>query len=168
VDLIPSTVSDPFAKSTSLSRTQLGDAAEKLQTFDGSSLDFCRQMFEIPAMRGVDIKQLVAGSRTSFALTSTGRVLGWGANEFGYVMCQMHSTSALFILTVSLYRQVGLGNNVAVASVLVPTEVIMWRGTSRASQSKCLSISAGAFLVFLSIPIHYNYDTRRRLDFIHC
>lgn len=52
-----------------------------------------------------------------------------------------YSLIQIFLNGVS--SQVGLGNNVAVASVLVPTEVILWKGTSRTAHSKCLSVAAG-------------------------
>lgn len=43
-------------------------------------------LFEIPALNGIRISQIATGSRTSFARTFDGSVLGWGANEFGSVV----------------------------------------------------------------------------------
>jgi hypothetical protein len=39
-----------------------------------------------PALRGVKVVQIAAGARSSFVRTDTGRVLGWGANDYGYVI----------------------------------------------------------------------------------
>ena len=50
------------------------------------NLEGCNVLFEIPALSGIRISQIAAGSRTSFVRTSDGRVLGWGANEFGFVV----------------------------------------------------------------------------------
>jgi hypothetical protein len=44
---------------------------------------FCDQLYEVPALKGVSIAQIVAGGRHSFVRTDSGRVLGWGANEYG-------------------------------------------------------------------------------------
>lgn len=38
---------------------------------------------EIPALRKLTLDQIVAGDRHSLALTSEGRVLGWGNNNLG-------------------------------------------------------------------------------------
>ena len=38
---------------------------------------------EIPALRKLTLNQIVAGDRHSLALTSEGRVLGWGNNNLG-------------------------------------------------------------------------------------
>jgi alpha-tubulin suppressor-like RCC1 family protein len=43
----------------------------------------CPFIYEIPSLVGIRMRQLVAGGRSSFAVTDSGRVLGWGANEFG-------------------------------------------------------------------------------------
>jgi alpha-tubulin suppressor-like RCC1 family protein len=84
---------------------------------------FCGYLFEVPALRGVDVQQVVAGDRTSFVVTrGNGRVLGWGANEFG---------------------QLGLGANITLPSVSVPTEVVLSKSTERGTSSRCLSIVAG-------------------------
>lgn len=53
---------------------------------DDSSLEFSDKLFEVPALRGIEVSQIAAGSRSSFVKTKAGRVLGWGANEFGSVV----------------------------------------------------------------------------------
>ena len=56
-----------------------------------SKIRFCLSLFEIPVLRG--IAHIAAGSRTSFGRTRNGRVLGWGANEYGF-------TSALLLIAL--------------------------------------------------------------------
>ncbi|KAL0579967.1 hypothetical protein V5O48_002051 [Marasmius crinis-equi] len=134
VELVPRSLADPFAKSTPFIREAKNDgkSSEKnlLSQIDDSSIRFCPAAFEIPSLQGLNVKQLVAGGRTSFALTDTGRVLGWGANEFG---------------------QIGLGSNVTMDTVTVPSEVALWKSVSRRTQSKCLGISAGGDLTCYTV-----------------
>lgn len=90
---------------------------------DERTIGFCDRLFEVPALRGVDVGQIAAGDRTSFIVTRRdGRVLGWGANEYG---------------------QLGLGANVTLPSVAVPTEVVLTRFTDRGTTSRCVNITAG-------------------------
>ena len=45
---------------------------------------YCDRLFEIPSLKGIKIAQAVAGARSSFVRTEVeGRVLAWGANEYG-------------------------------------------------------------------------------------
>lgn len=46
-------------------------------------------------------------------------------------------------------RQIGLGNNVALDTITVPTEIILWRFTPKGTHSKCLSVKAG--MIFFTI-----------------
>jgi len=86
----------------------------------------CDRLFEVPALRGVDVQQAVAGDRTSFVVTQRdGRVLAWGANEYG---------------------QLGLGANVTLPNVAAPTEVVLNKFTHRGTISRCVNIAAGACL----------------------
>jgi alpha-tubulin suppressor-like RCC1 family protein len=62
------------------------DAAADLSNIDDSTIHWCTHLYEIPALRGVDVGQIAAGGRSSFVRTPVGRVLGWGANEFGWVL----------------------------------------------------------------------------------
>ncbi|KAG7092292.1 hypothetical protein E1B28_008654 [Marasmius oreades] len=97
---------------------------------DDKSVRFCRRIFEIPSLGGIKLKQLVAGGRTSLALTETGRVLGWGANEYG---------------------QLGLGNNVMLDTVTVPMEVALWKSLVAGAKSRCLNIAAGGDLTCYTV-----------------
>lgn len=85
IDLIPDVVKDPHALSGSRARAPFHRqiAPDVVQPKD---LEGCNLLFEVPALGGVRISQIATGSRTSFARTSDGRVLGWGANEFGFVI----------------------------------------------------------------------------------
>jgi hypothetical protein len=85
IDLVPDAVRDPYALSGPRGRAPsprqtIPDAVEP------KDLEGCDALFEIPALNGIRISQIATGSRTSFARTSDGRVLGWGANEFGFVI----------------------------------------------------------------------------------
>lgn len=87
VQFQPKAASGPFAKSAPAIRivnptTQTAPAPNETQTDE--SIRYCDKVFEIPSLKGVHIGQLVAGDRASYARTKTeGRVLAWGANEFG-------------------------------------------------------------------------------------
>lgn len=84
---------------------------------------YCDRLFEIPVLRDVEVGRIAAGDRTSFAVTrQQGRVLGWGANQFG---------------------QLGFGGNLTAPVVSVPTEVVLDKFTKRNTVSRCLDIAAG-------------------------
>jgi alpha-tubulin suppressor-like RCC1 family protein len=100
--------------------------AQPSDPVDDKQVGFCGHLFEIPALRGVDIQQVVAGDRTSFVMTRRdGRVLGWGANEYG---------------------QLGLGANVTLPSISVPTEIVLSMFTEKGTVSRCTGIAAGTFV----------------------
>jgi alpha-tubulin suppressor-like RCC1 family protein len=84
VELVPRSIADPYAKSSRSSRpSPTPTMSRNLDGVEDSNIRFCPHLFEIPVLRDVDIAQIAAGGRTSFARTTTGRVLGWGANEYG-------------------------------------------------------------------------------------
>lgn len=104
--------------------------AEPTEPVNDKRVGYCDRLFEIPVLRGIDIKQVTAGERSSYAVTKDeGRVLAWGANEFG---------------------QLGLGGNFNMPNVVVPTEVILSKFTKRSVTSKCVDISAGLYHVYAS------------------
>lgn len=59
--------------------------SENLAGVDDDKIGFCDKLFEVPSLKGVRIEQIAAGARSSYVKTDTGRVLGWGANEYGCV-----------------------------------------------------------------------------------
>lgn len=83
-DLIPKATADPYAKSTPAIRrtSEFTESKPTGPVIDDSSIHFSDKLFEVPALTGVKVDRIAAGARSSFAL-SRGRVLGWGANEFG-------------------------------------------------------------------------------------
>lgn len=83
IELVPKSFTDPFAKETRSVRVDDSSFTGDLVKIDDSNIRFCPSIFEIPVLKGVNVAQIAAGSRTSFARTKDGRVLGWGANEYG-------------------------------------------------------------------------------------
>ncbi|KAI0255373.1 regulator of chromosome condensation 1/beta-lactamase-inhibitor protein II [Lactifluus subvellereus] len=136
VELTPRAVTDPYSRSSryaresSSSATALLPVSENLIGVDDTNLKFSDRFFEVPALRGVRIVQIAAGSRCSFVRTDTGRVLGWGANDYG---------------------QIGLGGNVTFDTITVPTEVVLWRGTLSGTRTQCIDMNVGGDLAFFTV-----------------
>ncbi|KAI0080581.1 RCC1/BLIP-II [Panus rudis PR-1116 ss-1] len=133
IELTPKAIADPYAKSTPAIRRRSdseSSAASDVTTFDDKSIRFSDKLFEIPALQGIKIDKIAAGARTSFVKTEDGRVLGWGANEYG---------------------QIGLGANVTLDTITVPTEVILWKNTPQSMKSTCVDIFAGGDLTFFKV-----------------
>lgn len=93
IELTPKSIADPYAKSTPAIRQAPSSEESKdrnaalLASLDDCTIRFSDKLFEVPALRGVHVDAIAAGSRSSFAKTTSGRVLGWGANEFGCASC---------------------------------------------------------------------------------
>ncbi|KAI0055499.1 RCC1/BLIP-II [Artomyces pyxidatus] len=143
VELTPNAVVDPYAKSSRFARLPstspsasssdtptLRPISENLTDLDDTNIRFSDKLFEIPSLKGVKVAQITAGGRSSFVRTDTGRVLGWGANEYG---------------------QIGLGGNVVLDTITIPTEVVLWRSTPSGRQTTCVDVSAGGDLVFFTV-----------------
>ena len=102
VELMPRAVTDPYARSSRYARREsssppsasasagLLPVSENLVDVDDANLKFSDRFFEVPALRGVKVVQIAACARSSFVRTDTGRVLGWGANDYGYVIGALH------------------------------------------------------------------------------
>lgn len=87
VELIPKTLADPFVNTSRVARTTPTPfTSHNLADVDDSDIRFCTKLFEVPILRGVEAAQIAAGSRTSFLRNKDGRVLAWGANDFGYIL----------------------------------------------------------------------------------
>jgi alpha-tubulin suppressor-like RCC1 family protein len=100
---------------------------------DESSLDirYNTTLNPINSLASIPISQISAGDRTSFVRTSPeGRVLGFGANEFG---------------------QIGLGANFAVDVVPTPTEIILAKEYRGGTIVKCLDVAAGGNNTFFIV-----------------
>ncbi|KAH9057653.1 RCC1/BLIP-II [Lactarius vividus] len=138
VELTPRTIADPYAKSSRYAREpSLSTAAAaptsvsgNIADVDDTTLDFSDRFFEVPALRGVRAVQIAAGARSSFVRTDTGRVLGWGANDYG---------------------QIGLGGNVTLDTITVPTEVVLWRNTPSGTHTRCIDLNVGGDLAFFTV-----------------
>ncbi|KAI0340522.1 RCC1/BLIP-II [Trametopsis cervina] len=133
IELLPKALKDPYANATRSGRSSSSDSIAKSTAsseVDDSSIRFSDKLFEIPALKGVGVEAIAAGARSSFAKTSSGRVLGWGANQFG---------------------QIGLGGNVTLEAITVPTEVILWRSTPQTMRTTCLDVYAGGDLTFFKV-----------------
>jgi alpha-tubulin suppressor-like RCC1 family protein len=84
VNLIPKSFVDPFKEASRIAfESSTPGERDSFSNLDDKGIHLCPFLFEIPALRGVFVDQVAAGSRSSFARTSTGRVLAWGANEHG-------------------------------------------------------------------------------------
>ncbi|KAH6896476.1 regulator of chromosome condensation 1/beta-lactamase-inhibitor protein II [Coprinopsis sp. MPI-PUGE-AT-0042] len=128
VELVPKSLADPFAKASRSARlvtASPGSTTDDLVRVDDASIRFCPFIYELPVLREVEVAQVAAGARSSFARTPTGRVLAWGANEYG---------------------QLGLGGNVTLDTIIVPTEVVLWRATRGNVITTCTDVSAGGDL----------------------
>ncbi|KAG6832413.1 hypothetical protein H0H87_001573 [Tephrocybe sp. NHM501043] len=131
VELIPKSLADPFANTSRSARpTSVPTTSENLADIDDSNIRFCPNLFEIPVLKGIEMAQIAAGGRTSFARTPDGRVLGWGANDFG---------------------QSGLGSNVALDTITVPTEIVLWKSSASRGNTKCIDIAAGGDLTAFTV-----------------
>lgn len=87
LELLPKIEVDPYANANISIRKQKiphDDLVLGSSTSPNSLTVFCDRLFEIPSLRGVEVAQAVAGNRSSFVVTRPeGRVLAWGANEYG-------------------------------------------------------------------------------------
>ncbi|KAI0747945.1 RCC1/BLIP-II [Daedaleopsis nitida] len=139
LELTPKSIADPYARSSPGIRPS-GSAPRLTEAFIGkeaaavglsdTNIRWSDKLFEVPALKGVKVDRIAAGGRSSFVKTPDGRVLGWGANEFG---------------------QIGLGANVTLDTISVPTEVILWRSTPATTKTKCLDIFAGGDLTMFEV-----------------
>ena len=84
---------------------------------------------------------------SGFVRTDTGRVLGWGANDYGYVF----PFSLISVRLLNLNRQIGLGGNVSLDTITIPTEVVLWRGTPSGTRTRCIDLNAGGDLAFFTV-----------------
>lgn len=134
VELTPRAIADPYAKSSRYARDPSPSAAAPTALLpidaDDTALRFSDRFFEVPALRDVRVVQIAAGARSSFVRIDTGRVLGWGANDYG---------------------QIGLGGNVTLDTITVPTEVVLWRGTPSGTRTRCIDLNVGGDLAFFTV-----------------
>ncbi|OBZ75617.1 Protein FMP25, mitochondrial [Grifola frondosa] len=128
LELTPKAIADPYANVSPATRP--ANFPKEVAAAGDPDIRFSDRLFEVPALRGVKVDRIAAGARSSFVLTSTGRVLGWGANECG---------------------QLGLGGNVTLDAITVPTEIILWRTTPATMRTTCLDVVAGGDLTAFKV-----------------
>ncbi|ETW85478.1 Chloroperoxidase [Heterobasidion irregulare TC 32-1] len=157
VELTPKAVIDPYRNRSRHVRESSSSSppavsapllpiSENLVGVDDQNIRFCDRLFEIPSLRGVQVDQIAAGGRSSYVKTTTGRVLGWGANEYG---------------------QIGLGGNVSLDTITVPTEVVLWRSTAGDTLTKCTDLHAGGDLAFFTVE-RRDGTSIRNIDLLSC
>ncbi|KAL1947674.1 hypothetical protein VTO73DRAFT_13398 [Trametes versicolor] len=92
LELTPKFIADPYAKASPAIRpsSSLARSSEALvgkeavaAGLDDANIRFSDRLFEVPALKGVKVDRVATGGRSSFVKTAAGKVLGWGANEFG-------------------------------------------------------------------------------------
>ncbi|KAI5123298.1 hypothetical protein M0805_009319 [Coniferiporia weirii] len=150
VELVPKAVLDPYmnvsrnqrvklpaltssaGSSTSPNSSPITDSqATSPPELEIEGIRFCDRLFEIPSLRGVRVAQAVAGARSSFVrIKSEGRVLAWGANEYG---------------------QLGLGSTLTINTITIPTEVVFSKSASSRTRSQCVDVNAGGDLAFFTV-----------------
>ncbi|KAG8928790.1 hypothetical protein FRC02_006464, partial [Tulasnella sp. 418] len=87
IELLPKAAVDPFAMATPAVRRSTGNMATTVsETFDDEDVRYSDTLFEIPSLKGLKVSQAVANERASYVLTANeGKVLAWGANEYGQI-----------------------------------------------------------------------------------
>jgi hypothetical protein len=58
-------------------------------------------------------------------------------------------------------RQIGLGSNVTLGAITVPTEVALWRMVSQKTRSKCLNVTASTELLVVLTEVRINYRLQK-------
>ena len=104
IELNPKVLKDPYATSTPYTRqinnmpipdflnpspqpslspsAPVSGAAPSVE--DDTSIRFATTLHEVPSLCGIQVSQAVAGGRSTYVRTEKdGRVLAWGANEYG-------------------------------------------------------------------------------------
>ncbi|EJU05539.1 RCC1/BLIP-II [Dacryopinax primogenitus] len=128
IDLIPKASKDPSEQSTPFARPT---APPLPVAGDDTDIHWSTKLYEVPSLKEVKGKQLIAGGRSSYLLTAEeGRVLSWGANEYG---------------------QLGLGATMTLTSVPIPTEVVLSRPYPRGAAVRCTHISTGGDVVYFTM-----------------
>ncbi|KAJ7098096.1 regulator of chromosome condensation 1/beta-lactamase-inhibitor protein II [Mycena belliarum] len=126
---IPKSIASPSYTAATSYTGQL-PATDPQSGANNDDIRFCTTLFELPVLKGINIVQVAAGTRSSFARTQAGQVLAWGANEHG---------------------QLGLGIKVSPDSITIPTEVVLWPTLSQQSSTRCLGVYAGGDLTGFTV-----------------
>ncbi|KDQ59428.1 hypothetical protein JAAARDRAFT_153233 [Jaapia argillacea MUCL 33604] len=151
VELIPKSVLDPYAFASPAIRSSSSQAPASDGGVTGgvktsATATFSDRLLELPALKGIKVDQIAVGSRSSYVKTDSGRVLGWGANEYG---------------------QIGLGRDVTVDTITKPTEIVLSKSVSRNTDSKCLGVFAGGDLTLFVVE-RSDGTSIRTVDVLAC
>ncbi|KAF8321582.1 RCC1/BLIP-II [Clavulina sp. PMI_390] len=139
IELAPKSQLDPYALSSPFVRA--GNAKDSTPESPLAPV-----LYEVPSLRGIVVDKAVAGERSSYVLTKDGgRVLAWGANEYG---------------------QLGLGGTTVVPVVSVPAEVPLKKSLT-GSTSKCTDIAAGGNVAYFSME-GTDADGKPSFDLLAC
>jgi hypothetical protein len=64
-------------------------------------------------------------------------------------------------------RQIGLGGNVTLDTITVPTEVVLWRGTPTNTRTRCIDVNAGGELAFFTVE-RIDGTAIRNIEILSC
>lgn len=106
---------------------------------------FETKLTEIPALSGIQVAQIAASDRSSFVRTTDGKVLGFGANDYG---------------------QIGLGNRTTVSTVPTPVEIAIGKAYPAGTRISCSNVSAGGATTFFTIE--REDGTKKLVDVLSC
>ncbi|KAJ7752034.1 regulator of chromosome condensation 1/beta-lactamase-inhibitor protein II [Mycena metata] len=144
----PYNVPKSIASSSYDAATSLGPSGQNSQgSDDDPGIRFCTTLYEIAILKGVEMTQVTAGARSSFARTPSGKVLAWGANEHG---------------------QLGLGTTFTSDVVTIPSEVVLWPTRSQQATTRCLNVSAGGDLTGFTIERAPASDEATIVELLMC
>ncbi|KAK9894365.1 RCC1/BLIP-II [Cystobasidium minutum MCA 4210] len=118
---------EDISSRASSSSTEKGESST---TISESDIKYDTTLKEIPALRKLTLNQIVAGDRHSLALTSEGRVLGWGNNSLG---------------------QLALGNTYAFPTIPAPTEAPFAAGYPKTARVTCKKLYAGGDMSYFLV-----------------
>ncbi|SCZ95831.1 BZ3500_MvSof-1268-A1-R1_Chr8-1g09826 [Microbotryum saponariae] len=145
---LPVIASQPIAPVSRPRRTEsdvrLHDDESTQQAME-KDIRFSTVLHELPALREIEIAELVAGARHSLARLSDGRVLGWGANGYG---------------------QLGLGSSLSYPSIPAPTEIPLTRCYPKAVRVSCNRIAAGGNLSYFIVDAVDIPTMRQTIDLL--
>ncbi|KZT44140.1 RCC1/BLIP-II protein [Sistotremastrum suecicum HHB10207 ss-3] len=161
IELTPKAARDPYATATPYIRASqtsqeetvpqpaVASSVEQSKLPKDDDIRFCTTLYEIPTLQGINVAQIVAGARTTYARTEMGgRVLAWGANEYG---------------------QLGLGPTVTLPHVSVPTEVVFSKTAPSGTASTCTNIAAGpGDIVYFLVQRKTLGTSNRTFDVLAC
>lgn len=108
---------------------------------------FATTLTEIPALSGIQIAEVAASERSSFVRTTEGRVLGFGANDYG---------------------QIGLGPTTTVSTVPTPVEISLGKAYPNGASVRCTGITAGGQTTLFTVESTLPGASTTLVDVLSC